>query len=188
MNLAVHWAGFESAGILGMMFAADYPERVESVACFNTPYRNTASEDTMKDLFRCGYPTYDDAIDALGVEAWVRRLCEVGVLIDPVDAHVVDWVVEKAAGISPRVAKEWHRVFGRTSNLLADLPGRVDVPVLLVAGANHMHGCQPPLLQALHDRLPQARDVVYVPGVAIGVQLLAPARCAAAYLDFLESI
>jgi pimeloyl-ACP methyl ester carboxylesterase len=77
----VHWAGFESGGLLGLILAANRPERVASVACFNTPYRSPGSENTMKDLFRCGYPTFDDAIDQLGVESWVRKLCESGVLI-----------------------------------------------------------------------------------------------------------
>ena len=31
-------------------------------------------------------------------------------------------------------------------------------------------------------------DVIYIPGVAIGVQLLAADACAAVYLDFLKSL
>lgn len=186
----VHWCGFESAGILGLMFAADHPDRTSSVACFNTPFRSPGSENTMRDLFRCGYPTYDDAIDDLGVETWMRRLCDpgVGVMIDPVSPAVVDWVVAQAAHIPARVAKEWHRVFGRTSNLLQEMPARVTAPVLLVAGANHVHGCQPPLLENLRRKIKHARDVVYIPGVAIGVQLLAADACARTYLDFLKGV
>jgi len=184
----VHWAGFESAGILGLMFAADHPERTASVACFNTPYRNQDSEDTMRNLFRCGYATYDDAIDALGVEGWMRKLCEAGVMIDPVNTAVVDWVVAQAARIPPPVAKEWHRIFRKTSNLMIDMPGRVAAPVLLVAGANHVHGCQRPLLDELRRKIRHAREIVYIPDVAIGVQLLAAEKCAAAYLDFMKGL
>jgi len=183
----VHWAGFESGGILGLILAANRPERVASVACFNTPYRSPGSENTMKDLFRCGFSTFDDAIDKLGVESWVRKLCESGVLIDPVDPAIVEWVVQQAASIPATVAHEWHRVFGRTSSLLTDL-ARVDVPVLLVAGANHVHGCEPPLLDQFRSKLKHAREVVYVPGVAIGVQLLQPDACAQTYLEFLRGI
>ena len=182
-----HWCGFESAGILGLMFAADNPDRTLSVACFNTPFRSPGSENTMHDLFRTGYPTYDDAIDDLGVEGWMRKLCEpgVGVMIDPVSAAVVDWVVGQAATIQPRVAKEWHRIFLRTSAMLQELPARVKAPVLLVAGENHVHGCQPPLLENLRKKLPTAKPIHYVPGVAIGVQLLKADECARLYLDFL---
>jgi pimeloyl-ACP methyl ester carboxylesterase len=184
----VHWAGFESAGILGLMFAANHPERTESVACFNTPFRSPESEDTMKDLFRCGYANYDEAIDKLGVQQCMVELCERGVMIDRGNPAVVDWVVRQAAGIPAAVAKDWHKIFGRTSSLLTDWPARVNVPVLLVAGANHVHGCQPPLLDGLRRKLQKAREVVYIPGVAIGVQLLAADACAEVYLDFLASV
>ena len=55
-------------------------------------------------------------------------------------------------------------------------------------GANHVHGCQPPLLDGLRRKLQKAREVVYIPGVAIGVQLLAADACAEVYLDFLASV
>ena len=184
----VHWAGFESAGILGMMFAADHPARVESVACFNTPYRSPASEATMRTLFACGYPTFEAAIEALGVEQWMKRLCEQGVMIDRGDPQIADWVVRQTAGISASIARDWHGIFRSTSSLLSEVPGRVDAPVLLVAGANHVHGCEPPLLENLRKKIRNAREVVYIPGVAIGVQLLAADACAQAYLDFLGSL
>jgi 3-oxoadipate enol-lactonase len=181
----VHWAGFESAGILGLMFAADHPQRIKSVACFNTPFRSSASEDTMKSLFSCGYPTFEQAIDEMGSQGWMKKLCEAGVMIDPHDPAVADWVAQQAAGIPASVAKAWHGVFRRTSTLLSEVPGRVKVPVLLVAGAKHVHGCEPPLLENLRQKIPQARDVIYIPDVAIGVQLLKADACAKAYLDFL---
>lgn len=65
---------------------------------------------------------------------------------------------------------------------------RATVPVLLVAGAKHIHGCQPPLLDGLRRKLQKAREVVYIPDVAIGVQLRAPDACAAEYLKFLGSL
>jgi pimeloyl-ACP methyl ester carboxylesterase len=184
----VHWAGFESAGILGLMFAADHPQRVESVACFNTPFRSPGSEETMRALFACGYPTFEAAIDALGVEGWMVRLCEAGVMIDRGDPAVADWVVRQTKGITAGVAREWHGIFRRTSSLLSEVPGRVAAPVLLVAGANHVHGCEPPLLDNLRKKIRNARDVIYIPDVAIGVQLLAADACASEYLKFLSSL
>ena len=152
----VHWAGFESAGILGLIFAAAHPERVASIACFNTPFRSPESEETMRKLFACGYPTFEEAIDALGVERWMVKLCEAGVMIDRGDPAVMDWVVRQTQGISATIAKEWHGIFRRTSGLLADAPGRVTAPVLLVAGAKHVHGCEPPLLDNLRKKIKNA--------------------------------
>ncbi|MBI4191501.1 MAG: hypothetical protein HY525_13310 [Betaproteobacteria bacterium] len=52
------------------------------------------------------------------------------------------------ASFAATVAHEWHRIFGRTSSPLTDME-RVNVPALLVAGAKHVHGCEPPLLSFL---------------------------------------
>jgi pimeloyl-ACP methyl ester carboxylesterase len=184
----VHWAGFESAGILGLMFAADHPQRTASVACFNTPFRSPQSEETMRVLFACGYATFEEAIDALGVEAWMTKLCENGVMIDRGDPAVAKWVIGETKNITPAIARDWHGIFRKTSGLLAEVPGRVAAPVLLVAGAKHVHGCEPPLLDNLRKKIKRARPIVYIPGVAIGVQLLAADACAAVYLNFLRSL
>ena len=184
----VHWAGFESGAVVGLLFAASHPERAQSLACFNMPYRDAASKSTMGDIFCCGYASPDEAIDKLGLTAWIAHLCAQGVLIDRDDPAVVHWVAAQAANVTPTVAKEWHRVFWKTSDILASLPAQITVPVLLLAGANHRHGCEPPLLDRLRQKLQNAREVVYIPGVAIGVHLLAADACAAAYLRFLDGV
>jgi pimeloyl-ACP methyl ester carboxylesterase len=183
-----HWAGFESAGILGLMFAAEHPERIQSVACFNTPYRSPQSEETMRRLFACGYPTFEEAIEKLGVKEWMTKLCEQGVMIDVGNQALTQWVIDQSKDISPIIAHEWHGIFRKTSGLLSEVPGRVTAPVLLVAGANHVHGCEPPLLDNLRKKLKNAREISYIPGVAIGVQLLKADECASIYLDFLKSL
>jgi pimeloyl-ACP methyl ester carboxylesterase len=181
----IHWAGFESGGIVGLLFAADHPERAQSVACFNTPYRSPASQNKMRDIFRCGHANYVEAVDKLGFDKWVRELRDQGVLVDLGKPQIVDWVVEQVKTTPPSVAKEWLKVMWDGPDILSDLPERVDVPVLQVAGANHVFGCEPPLLDNLRGKLKHGREVVYIPGVATGVQLLAGDRCAVTYLDFL---
>lgn len=184
----VHWAGFESGGIVGLLFAADHPERAASLACFNTPYRTPTSQNKMRDLFRCGYANYVEAVDKLGFEKWVTKLRDHGILVDLGDPKIVDWVVRQVETTPGSVAKEWLKVMWDGPDVLAGLPERVHVPVLQVAGANHVFGCEPPLLDALRAKLKHGREVVYVPGVATAVQLLAADACAGAYLDFLQGI
>lgn len=183
----VHWAGFESGAVAGLIFAANHAERTQSVACFNMPCRDSAAKNLMSDFFFCGYGSPDEAIDRLGIEDWVARLCDEGVLIDRDDPAIVAWVAKQAGNVTPSVAKNWHRIFWQ-STVLTHLPERIAAPVLLLAGAMHMHGCEPPLLDKLRRRLRNARDVVYIPGVAIGVQLLAADACASAYLSFLDGV
>ena len=117
-------------------------------------------------------------------EGKMHEICR-DLLSNPV---IEDWVVRQAKGISAEIAKEWHGIFRKTSGLLAEMPERVTAPVLLVAGAKHVHGCEPPLLDKLRKKIKHARKVIYIPHVAIGVQLLAADACAAVYLDFLGSL
>lgn len=184
----VHWAGFESGGVVGMFFAAQHSERTASLACFNMPFRDSISKNAMGNAFNAGYANPSEAIDGLGIETWIGRLMDLGILVDRDDPAVVDWVARQALRVSAPVAKAWHRIFWEASSRVAELPGRIAAPVLLLAGAKHVHGCQPPLLDKLRRQLKNAREVVYIPGVAIGVQLLEPEACAAAYLDFLNGV
>ncbi len=184
----VHWAGFESGGVAGMFFAAQHPARIASLACLNMPFRDSASKSTMGDAFSAGYANPGEAIDKLGVKVWIGRLMDQGILVDRDDPATVEWVAKQALVVSAPVAKAWHRIFWESSPMVARLPPRIDAPVLLLAGAKHVHGCQPPLLENLRSKLKNARAVIYIPGVAIGVQLLAPDACAAEYLRFLDSL
>lgn len=189
----VHWAGFESAGIVGISFAANHPDRTASVACFNTPYRDPASEKRVREIFRCGYSDFVEAIDVLGFENWIRKLCDQGILVDLNDPPIVEWVANQAMKIPATVAIEWHKIFESTGNVLADLVGRVMAPVLLVAGGKvkdfvPLFGCEDRLLEGLKNKIQQPRGIVYIPGVGTSVQLLAPDACAAAYLAFLKEM
>jgi hypothetical protein len=58
----------------------------------------------------------------------------------------------------------------------------------MVAGADHTFGCEPPLLDEVRHLIPKAREVVYVPGVASSVQLMAPDACTSALLSFLGTL
>jgi 3-oxoadipate enol-lactonase len=184
----VHFAGFESGGVVGMLLAAQHPERVASLACFNTPFRDSTARSAAGGVFANGYASPGDAIDAMGFEAWVDHLMAHDILIDRGDAARSAWVARQAKRVPASVAKPWHSVFWEAAPRIAELPARITAPVLLVAGEQHAHGCQPPLLDNLRKRLRRAREVVYIPDVAIGVQLLAPEASAAVYLDFLESL
>ena len=189
----VHHVGAESGGIVGLVFAARYPERTASVTCFNTPYRSAEAEEKMHDHFCVGFPSYEEAIDTLGVANWLaKRREQEGTAFKGRSAYA-DWVAQQSENIPASVAKGWHRVFERTSDILSDVLPRVTAPVQLVAGGNlagfrAQFGCEPERLNELRSELPNAREVVYIPGAGTSVQLVAPDACAAAYLAFLASL
>lgn len=181
----LHFVSFESGGVVGLYFAANHPERIKSLAMFNTPNPSWMSAGRMNRHFGCGYANEVEAIDALGFENWISQTLPIHV--DPTaDPALIDWVKAKVASTPVVVAKSWFRVMEKTD--LSDLPPRVRVPTLFVAGGEHRFGCETPLLDELKQQIPLARDVVYIPGVASSVQLMAPDACASTLLNFLGSI
>jgi 3-oxoadipate enol-lactonase len=181
----VHLVTFESGGVVGLWLAANHPSRFESFAMFNTPNSKWMSEGGMNRWFSCGYKNEVEAINALGFQPWIERTLPIHVdlTVDPV---IIDWVRRKVASTPIEVAKSWFKVMEKTD--ISDLPGRVKAPTLLVAGGEHTFGCEPPLLDEVRRQIPNAREVVYIPGVASQVQLVAPHACAAALLQFLGSL
>jgi 3-oxoadipate enol-lactonase len=181
----VHFVSFESGGVVGLYFAANYPDRIKSLAMFNTPNPSWMSAGRMNRHFSCGYANEVEAIDALGLENWISRTLPIHV-DGTADPALIGWVKAKVASTPLAVVKSWFKVMEKTD--LASLPPRVQVPTLFVAGGDHNFGCEAPLLDELKAQIPLARDVVYVPGVASSVQLMAPDACASALLDFLGSL
>src|SRR4029079_8229732 len=88
------------------------------------------------------------------------------------DPAMIEWGKRKVASTPVEVAKAWFHVMEKTN--ISDLPSRVVAPTLIVAGGSHTFGCEPPLLDEVRQQIPNAREVVYVPGVASSVQLMAP--------------
>src|SRR5205823_6195347 len=158
----------------------------QSVACFNTPYRSAEAEEEMHEHFCVGFPSYDEAIDTLGVAKWLAKRREQEGTAFKSNSAYADCVAEQCASLPASVAKGWHRVFERTSDILSDVLPRVTAPVQLVAGAylagfRAQFGCEPSRLNELRRKFINAREVVYIPGVGTSVQLLAPDACATAY-------
>lgn len=182
----VHFVGFESGGVVGLAFAAGHQERTESLSLFNTPSSNWMTTGRMNRFFNLGYANMAEAIDALGFEKWVSGT--MAIYLDPsvTDSSLFDWVKRQVTSTPLSVAKEWFRVMEKTD--ISNLPARVTAPTLIVAGANHIYGCEPVQLDELRRRIPNAREVVYVPGVGSSVQIMAPDACASVLLNFLGSL
>jgi len=181
----VHMVTFESGGVVGLSLAANHPSRVESLAMFNTPNGKWMSAGGMHRWFNCGFENEAEAIKALGFENWIAKTLPIHVDLTA-DPALIEWVKRKVASTPVEVAKAWFRVMEKTN--ISDLPGRVTVPTLMVAGGDHTFGCEPPLLDEVRRLIPKAREVVYVPGVASSVQLMAPDACTTALLSFLDSL
>jgi len=64
----VHFCGESMGGILGMAFAAQYPERIRSLTLVSTP---VFIEQQMKDRYSLGHGSRVEAMQELGIKEWV---------------------------------------------------------------------------------------------------------------------
>ena len=66
----VHYIGYHLGGMLGALFAAAHPERVQSLVMFSSP--RFISETIQQGFARPGYPDGASAVEALGTWAYAR--------------------------------------------------------------------------------------------------------------------
>src|SRR5437763_6198338 len=66
----VHWVGESSGGIIGVLLAAKYPERIASLVLCNTP---TRISDEIKRIYALDRASASEAMRAYGVGEWCRR-------------------------------------------------------------------------------------------------------------------
>ncbi len=179
------WVGFESGGIVGMAVAAAHPARVRSLTIVNTPPGSWMTTGQMGTLTSGAYATSREAIDAMGMDAYADVVYPLGMDVTLASPEMQAWGRASMARTPASVAKELLNTFEHTD--ISTLPEQVTVPTLIIAGANHRTGAEAPGQEDLRRRIPGARAVVMVPGVAAGVHLLAPDFCAAAIERFLGS-
>jgi pimeloyl-ACP methyl ester carboxylesterase len=169
----VHWVGFESGGVWGMVFAAGYPGRVRSLTVINTP------------LFlgeKRGDRTVSRAIERDGLRAWLIKTN--AQRFDPslTDTKLSAWHLAEQSKTPDRVAAAIMRIV-EDADLSETLPN-IKAPTLIMVG-DRAPGRPLAAQSEMQRRIPNARLMVF-PGVGAGIHLLMPERCVQAVLGFLE--
>jgi 3-oxoadipate enol-lactonase len=178
--LRVHWVGESSGGIIGLLLAAAYPERIASLVLCNTPSR---IPDQIKRTYALDRATASDAMRAYGVGEWCRQT--LGYRLDKERAgdDLCDWVVREMDRTAPDIAAAMHDCFEGVDTV--PLLPRVNAPVLLLSGDKS------PIASAqqktLADALPNGQVELFA-DYGHGVNLLQPERCARAALEFWRTL
>jgi pimeloyl-ACP methyl ester carboxylesterase len=170
----VHYVGESVGGITGIVLGALHPERFASVTLVQTPIR---LGPLLQDAMRGDYPTWGDALRALGPGGWVTRH------MPAVDAHIV-WERE-----------QWDRCDGDALARLADATLHVDVgtyvpqvrtPTLILAPAvSPLTSLGDQLL--LRTTIPDAQIEVFE-GRGHTIYQDEPDRCVARVLEFIGQL
>ncbi len=172
----VHWVGESSGGIIGLLLAAAYPERIASLVLCNTP---TRISDEIRGIYALGQESTAAAIRAHGTGGWCRQTLGYRLDLDHSSAALQEWVIAEMDKTRPDIAASLHECF-ESVDLRPILPG-IRPPVLLLSGdKSRIASEQQKILAA---SLPCGRLELFA-GYGHGVNLLQPERCARAALDF----
>jgi len=127
----IHFVGESTSGMLGIAFAAKYPERLHSLIICSSP---TYLPPAALKFFSMGTGSWQEAIRTLGSEGWARELSKLPGTGGRKDDAYVNWWA-KEVGRSPSYGLEQYSLF------LEELDARpflkdVNVPTLILAPTN----------------------------------------------------
>jgi len=88
----VHYCGESLGGILGMLLAAEHPDKLRTLTLVSAPLRLSAR--TQKD-FACGYASWQEALRVLGSEGWSERVNTITRFPAGTDPQLLDWYAKE---------------------------------------------------------------------------------------------
>ncbi len=172
----VHWVGESSGGIIGLLLAANCPERIASLVLCNTP---TRISNEIKGIYALGEDSTGAAIRAHGTGEWCRRTLGYRLDLEHASEELREWCIAEMDKTRPDIAASLHECF-EAIDVKPLLPG-ISAPVLLLSGdKSRIASEQQNILAAT---LPLGRLELFA-GYGHGVNLLQPERCSRAALDF----
>ena len=176
----VHWVGESSGGIIGLLLAAEHPERIASLVLCNTP---TRISDDIKGIYALDRESTAAAIRAYGTGEWCRRTLGYRLDLEHAPEALREWCIAEMDKTRPDIAAALHECF-EAIDVKPLLPA-IKAPVLLLSGdKSRIASEQQKILAAT---LPCGRLELFA-GYGHGVNLLQPGRCARAALDFWREV
>ncbi len=176
----VHWVGESSGGIIGLLLAAAYPERIASLVLCNTP---TRISDEIRGIYALGEESTAAAIRAHGTGAWCRQTLGYRLDLDHSSNELQEWVIAEMDKTGPDIAAALHECFEAVD--VKPLLSEIKAPVLLLSGDKSRIASEQQKILA--DTLPHGRLELFA-GYGHGVNLLQPERCAQTALDFWHTV
>ena len=169
----VHWVGFESGGVWGMVFASIFPQRISSLTVINTPLFTGETR---------GDRTISNEIEERGLREFLIKTNTQR--FDPAltDPNLEEWHLSEQSKTPNHVAASISSIVA-DADLTPILPA-IKAPTLIMVG-DRAPGRPLESQSAMQQRIPDASLVVF-PKVGAGIHLLMPDRCVAEVLKFLE--
>lgn len=172
----VHYCGESLGGILGIILAAEHPQKLRTLSLVSAPLR--ISERTRKD-FACGYSSWSDALRILGSTQWSDRVNSITRFPPGTDQKMMDWYAQETG-------KSDVDALIRLSEIACAVDAqpylsRINTPTL------GLYPSQGPITvnddEVIRDSIRNMR-LVRLPTAYHAIQFLMPAACASEVLHF----
>jgi 3-oxoadipate enol-lactonase len=174
---SVHYCGESMGGILGMVLAAQHPDRIRTLTLVSAPVH---LNETTKTTYALGHNSEAEAQKAMGMKAWVAATNRTTRFPPNADPGLLAWYEEEFARNDPDVQAAMSRVM-HAANVLPYL-ARIEAPVLgLYPSAGPITSAeQEALLKENIRRL----TLIHLPSDFHKIQLMFPRTCATHLLHF----
>lgn len=172
-----HLAGEAIGGAITLVFAAEHAKRVRTLSVIAPA---VWANEWLRNSYAVGYPSWVDAIRALGVEGWVRKSNTLARFPAGFDPAFMDWYAREVGKADVEVVTAMADV-ARYANAKPYLE-KIKAPVLALfpTGSNISTAEQE---QALRDHIELVR-VVHLNSPYALLGMLEPAACAGQILNF----
>jgi len=175
---AVHFCGESFGGVIGMVLAAEQPQRVRTLTLVASPVYQNASA-----AFAAGFPTRQEALRTLGTPKWAKAIYGAPGFFPPdTDPSLREWYVGEIGKCDAEMLCGLYELVSR-ANAKEYLP-HIGVPVL------GLYPTAGSLTSAEQEALLQAgiRDLrmIHLSTSSHAILTLEPETCARHLLSFLE--
>lgn len=175
----IHFCGESMGGILGLVLAAKFPDRIRSLTLVAAP---VFIEQKMKDRYALGYSSRIEAMQKLGIKEWVAATTKITRLPADEEPGLYQWYVEEFAKEDPEVQIAMSRLVNKSN--AKDFLSQINVPVLgLYPTAGQITSDKQ--VDLLHEGLKDF-NIVHLPTNYHMVHLLYPELCTNALKQFLS--
>ena len=175
---SVHYCGESFGGVIGMVLAAEHPERVRTLSMVSAPvYQNPKSQE----VYAAGFPTREEALRTLGTRKWAEAIYGAPDFFpEGTDPGLRQWYVGEIGKSDAEVLCGLNGLL-RHANVQDCLP-RIQVPVLsLYPTSGLLTGSEQEALLAAGIR---DLRMIHLPTRSHAVLTLYPSECARHVLDF----
>ncbi len=175
---SVHYCGESLGGILGMVLAAEHPERVRTLSLVAAPLYISAKG---QKIFSFGHSSWQEALQKMGSKGWAEAVNSATRFPPESDPGLLQWYAEEMAKSRVEVLVAMSRLAAKV-DATPFLP-RIKAPVLgLYPTAGIMTDREQE--EVIFSRIPNIK-AVHLASRFHTIQNIAPAACATQVLYFL---